>query len=134
MPTAVVAGGLESISLVQNEHLNRYMVEDPWLVEHKPEIYMSMLETAEVVAERYDVPRDAQDAFALESQRRTAAAQAAGRFDDEIVPITTDKLVVDRETGPTHHDASRSTATNATAPTPPRTLSPASAPSSRAAA
>jgi acetyl-CoA C-acetyltransferase len=102
--TAVVAGGLESISLVQNEHLNRYMVEDPWLVERKPEIYMSMIETAEVVAKRYDVPRDAQDAFALESQRRTAAAQAAGRFDDEIVPITTDKLVVDRETGARHHE------------------------------
>ena len=134
--TAVVAGGLESISLAENEHLNRYMVEDPWLVERKPEIYMSMIETAEVVSKRYDVPRDAQDAFALESQRRTAAAQAAGRFDDEIVPqrsrptswSSTAKRV------PPTTSASRSNATNATAPTPPRRLSLASAPSSRAAA
>ena len=102
--TAVVAGGLESVSLVQNEHMNQYMAQDPWLVEHKPEIFMTMIETAEVVAERYGIARDAQDAFALESQRRTAAAQAAGRFDEEIVPITTEKLVVDRATGARRHE------------------------------
>jgi len=96
---AVVAGGLDSISLVQNEHMNRHMARDPWLEEHKPEIFMSMIETAEVVARRYGISREEQDALALESQRRTAAAQDAGRFDEEIVPITTDKLVVDRETG-----------------------------------
>ena len=95
----VVAGGLESISLVQNEHMNAYEAEDPWLREHRPQIYMSMLETAEVVATRYGVGRDMQDAYALESQRRTAAAQQAGRFDAEIVPISTAKHVVDRETG-----------------------------------
>ena len=97
--TAVVAGGLESISLVQNEHMNQYMSQDPWLLEHKPEIFMSMIETAEVVAKRYSIDRESQDAFALESQRRTAAAQQAGRFDAEIVPITTQKLVTDRLTG-----------------------------------
>ena len=97
--TAVVAGGLESISLVQNEHANNYMAEDPWLLDHKPEIFMSMIATAEVVAERYGVSREVQDAFACESQQRTAAAQAAGRFDAEIVPIATEQLVTDRETG-----------------------------------
>ena len=95
----LVAGGMESISLVQNEHLNTYEVEDPWLQEHKPEIYMPMLQTAEVVAARYGVDREAQDAYALESQRRTAAAQQVGRFDAEIVPIQTTKRLVDRETG-----------------------------------
>jgi acetyl-CoA C-acetyltransferase len=97
--SAVVAGGLESVSLVQNEHMNTYMAQDPWLVEHRPEIFMTMIETAEVVAKRYGIPRELQDAFALESQKRTAAAQAAGRFDDEIVPITVDQILVDRETG-----------------------------------
>ena len=87
----VVAGGLESISLVQNEHMNGYEAQDPWLLEHKPEIFMSMLETAEVVAKRYGIGRDAQDEYALESQRRTAAAQEAGRFDAEIVAISTDE-------------------------------------------
>src|ERR1700693_5493113 len=79
--TIVVAGGLESISLVQNEHMNVYEGKDPWLEDHKPEIFMSMLETAEVVASRYGVGRDVQDEYSLESQRRTAAAQQAGRFD-----------------------------------------------------
>ncbi|MGB8876116.1 MAG: acetyl-CoA C-acyltransferase [Solirubrobacteraceae bacterium] len=97
--TAVAAGGLESVSLVQNDHFNQYMAQDPWLLEHKPEIFMSMLETAEVVAERYGVNRETQAAFALESQRRTAAAQGAGRFDAEIVPITTEMISVDRATG-----------------------------------
>ena len=95
----VVAGGLESISLVQNEHMNFYEFRDPWLGEHKPDIYLSMLETAEIVGKRYGVSREAQDEYAAESQRRTANAQEAGRFDDEIVPITTTKRVVDRESG-----------------------------------
>jgi acetyl-CoA C-acetyltransferase len=97
--TAVVAGGMESITLVQNEHLNKHMAADPWLVERKPEIFMSMIETAEVVAKRYGVSRERQDEFALESQRRTAAAQAAGRFDEEIVPISAERIVVDKATG-----------------------------------
>ena len=100
----IVAGGMESISLVQNEHPNTYEVEDPWLREHKPELYMPMLQTAEVVAARYGVDREAQDAYALESQRRTAAAQQAGRFDAEIVPIQTTKRLVDRETGAVHFE------------------------------
>jgi acetyl-CoA C-acetyltransferase len=100
--TAVVAGGVESISLVQNDHANTFMAEDPWLVEHKPEIFMTMIQTAEVVARRYGIERSDQDAFALQSQQRTAAAQTAGRFDDEIVPITTEKRVVDRESGESH--------------------------------
>jgi acetyl-CoA C-acetyltransferase len=95
----VVAGGLESISLVQNGHANTHEAEDPWLLEHKPEIFMTMLQTAEVVARRYGVSREEQDAYALESQRRTAAAQAAGRFDAEIVPIASTKRVVDPKTG-----------------------------------
>ncbi|MCP2315111.1 acetyl-CoA C-acetyltransferase [Nocardia amikacinitolerans] len=94
-----VAGGVESISLVQNDHLNLHRAADPWLVEHQPAIYMPMLHTAEIVAERYGVSREAQDEFALVSQQRTAAAQAAGRFDAEIVPLPTVKSVVDRETG-----------------------------------
>jgi acetyl-CoA C-acetyltransferase len=100
--TAIVAGGVESISLVQNDHANTFMAEDPWLVEHKPEIFMTMIETAEVVARRYGIERPDQDAFALQSQQRTAAAQTAGRFDDEIVPITTEKRVVDHESGESH--------------------------------
>jgi acetyl-CoA acetyltransferase family protein len=96
---AIVAGGLESISLVQEEHANTYMAEDPWLVEHAPAVYMPMLQTAEVVAERYGIGRDRQDAYALQSQERTAAAQEAGRFDDEIVPITTVAARHDRASG-----------------------------------
>lgn len=95
----VVAGGLECISLVQNDHMNFYEFEDPGLKQTKPDIYLTMLETAEIVADRYNVSREAQDEYAVESQRRTAAAQEAGRFDDEIVPITTTKRIVDRETG-----------------------------------
>ncbi|HYC81783.1 MAG TPA: acetyl-CoA C-acyltransferase [Solirubrobacterales bacterium] len=101
----LVAGGLESISLVQNDKMNDYMARDPWLDQHKPEIFMSMLETAEVVAGRYEIGRERQDEYALESQRRTEAAQDAGRFDAEIVPIETHKLVVDRETGDSHEEA-----------------------------
>ncbi len=90
-----VAGGLESISLVQNEHSNTWRNRSAALLERVPSIYMPMLETAEIVAERYGVSRAAQDAYALESQRRTAAAQAAGRFDAEIVPLPSLKEVAD---------------------------------------
>ncbi|MDN5715974.1 MAG: acetyl-CoA C-acyltransferase [Janibacter sp.] len=94
-----VGGGVDSISLVQNEHMNTYRSQDPWLVEHVPATYMSMLETAEVVAQRYGISRERQDEYALESQRRTAAAQEAGAFDDEIVPLTTTMLTKDKATG-----------------------------------
>ncbi len=97
--TVTVGGGGESISLVQNEHMNRYRAHDPWIKEHVPYLYMSMLETAEVVARRYGISREAQDEYALQSQQRTAAAQEAGRFDDEIVPLASIKKVMDRETG-----------------------------------
>lgn len=96
--TVTVGGGLESISLVQNEHMNDYRAGDPWIKEHIPSLYMSMLETAEIVAERYGVSRETQDEYALQSQQRTAAAQAAGRFDDEIVPLPSSMGVMDRET------------------------------------
>ena len=100
----VVAGGLESVSLVQNEHMNLHRFREPWLEEHKPEIYMSMIETAEVVATRYYITRERQDEYALLSQQRTAVAQRAGRFDAEIVPITTRKLVQDKTTGETREE------------------------------
>ena len=94
-----VGGGLESISLVQNEKMNRFRSQDPKLVEIIPQLYMSMLETAEVVAEKYGVSREAQDAYALQSQQRTAAAQAAGYLNAEIAPMTTIMQVVDKATG-----------------------------------
>lgn len=95
----VVSGGVESISLVQNEHANQYRAKDPWLEEHVPTLYMSMLETAEVVAERYGVTREQQDELAFNSQARTAEAMEEGRFDDEIVPLDSVQLVKDKETG-----------------------------------
>ncbi len=95
----VVAGGVESISLVQSNPEAVLPVRDRALESVKPAIYMSMLETAEVVARRYAVGRDAQDAYALESQRRTAAGQASGAFADELAPITTVKAVADTATG-----------------------------------
>ncbi|OWY03212.1 acetyl-CoA C-acyltransferase [Thioclava sp. IC9] len=91
-----LAGGLDSISLVQNEHWNGYRYRSPGVSDA---YYMSMIETAEVVAERYGVTRGAQDAYALQSQTRTAAAQEAGRFDAEIVPVEAVKLVKDKATG-----------------------------------
>jgi acetyl-CoA C-acetyltransferase len=100
----VVGGGVESISLVQNDHMNGYRAEDPWLVEREPAIYMPMLHTAEIVAERYGVSRDRQDEFALLSQTRTAAAQAAGRLDDEIVAMPSVQKIVDRATGEEHEE------------------------------
>jgi acetyl-CoA C-acetyltransferase len=90
-----VAGGLESISLVQNDHTNTWRNKAAPLLGSIPAIYMPMLETAEIVATRYSITREAQDEYALESQRRTAAGQAAGRFDQEIVPLTSLKEVTD---------------------------------------
>jgi acetyl-CoA C-acetyltransferase len=98
VPVAV-AGGIESISALPPEHQADMRVEDPYVRNIKPEIYMVMLDTAETVAKRYAVSREAQDEYALSSQMRTAAAQQAGRFDDEIVPVETTMLVRDRETG-----------------------------------
>ena len=86
-----IGGGVESISLVQNDKMNRFRAADPWLVKNIPQIYMTMIETAEIVAERYGVSREAQDEYALQSQQRTAEAQAEGRFDAEIVPMTIDR-------------------------------------------
>ncbi|GGE12341.1 acetyl-CoA C-acetyltransferase [Gemmobacter megaterium] len=94
----VIGGGVESVSLVQNQNIRQDHRTDPWIVEHCPDLYMTMLETAEIVADRYGIRREDQDAYALRSQQRTAAAQAAGRFDAEIVPMTTTMAVTDRQT------------------------------------
>jgi acetyl-CoA C-acetyltransferase len=94
---AIVAGGVESISCVQNE-LNQHMHREAWLTAHKPEIYWSMLETAETVASRYGISRERQDEYGVQSQQRAAAAAAAGRFNAEIVPMTVTMGVADRET------------------------------------
>ena len=101
----VVGGGLESISLVQNEHMNTHRMIDRDLVQISNNIYMPMLQTAEVVAQRYNISREAQDAYSLQSQMRTAAAQEAGKFDDEIVTTTTNMAVMDKVTKEvSHHD------------------------------
>jgi acetyl-CoA C-acetyltransferase len=100
----MVAGGVESISLVQNEHFNTFRIREPWLDAHKPDLYMSMIDTAEVVAKRYYITREAQDAYALSSQQRIAAAQQAGRLGAEIVPLTTRKIVQDKATGETREE------------------------------
>ena len=97
----VVAGGLESISLVQNDHQNEYRSEDAQALEKAPDLYMAMIDTAEVVSKRYNISREAQDEYALQSQQRTAAAQQAGRFDDEVLPCSVTKLFTDKETGET---------------------------------
>jgi len=94
-----VAGGVESVSLVQNEHFNMHRIRDPHLLETVPQVYMQMLETAENVAHRYGVSREAQDEYALQSQQRTAAAQEAGRLDSEIIPVSTVKFQKNKETG-----------------------------------
>ena len=93
-----VAGGVESISCVQNE-MNQHMAKEGWLKEHKPEIYWTMLQTAENVSKRYKIGREAQDRYGVESQQRAVAARAAGKFNDEIVPITVTMKVVDKNTG-----------------------------------
>jgi len=89
-----VAGGVEAISCVQNE-MNKHMLREAWLSEHKPELYWTMLQTAETVAKRYDISRERQDAYGVQSQQRAAAAAAAGRFAAEIVPMTTTMGVAD---------------------------------------
>jgi acetyl-CoA C-acetyltransferase len=93
----IVAGGVESISCVQNE-MNRHMHREPWLAEHRPGIYWSMLETAEAVARRHGISRERQDVYGAQSQQRAAAAQVAARFEAEIVPFTVTMGVADRET------------------------------------
>jgi acetyl-CoA C-acetyltransferase len=92
------AGGLESISCIQNQ-ANMRMLKEQWLVQHKPEIFLSMLQTAENVAKRYNIPRQAQDEYGVQSQLRAAAGARAGRFKDEIVPMTTLMAVADKDTG-----------------------------------
>jgi len=93
-----VAGGVESISCVQQE-MNRHMMTEGWLNKHKPEIYWSMLQTAEMVAKRYNIPKERMDEYGVQSQQRAAAAAAAGKFNDEIVPMTTVMGVADAKTG-----------------------------------
>ncbi len=102
VPVAV-AGGLENISLVQTT-LNRHMYKDAWLEDHVPAVYMPMIETADIVASRYGISREAQDEYALESQRRTAAGQQAGRFAEEIVPLPSVMAVTDKVTGEVRHE------------------------------
>ncbi len=95
---AAVAGGVESISLVQN-NTNTHHYHDEWIKANKPEIYWPMIDTAETVAKRYGIDRETQDEYALESQRRMAAAQQAARFKDEIVPLKATKQVTDKDSG-----------------------------------
>ena len=97
----VVAGGVESISLVQNQHMNSHKNADPHVLEKAPAVYMAMIDTAEVVSKRYGVSRESQDELSLASQQRTAAAQEAGKFADELVEMTVQKLVTNKETGET---------------------------------
>ena len=102
---ATIGGGAESISLTQNEHLNMYRFVMPALKAVKSDYYMTMLQTAQVVADRYGIGREAMDAYALQSQQRIAAAQAAGVFDNEIIPVSTEKVIVDKATGETRREA-----------------------------
>ena len=99
--TVVIAGGLESISLVQNKHKNTYRFVSEAVMAAMPTAYIQMIETAELVAGRYRISREAQDEYSLQSQQRTAAAQAAGKFNDEIVPLTAQKQLFDKEGTPT---------------------------------
>ena len=94
-----VAGGLESVSLVQNEHSNLYRSEDPKVIDLHEHMYMPMIDTAEVVAEKYSISREEQDEYALQSQQRTARAQEMGYFDDEIVPMPSTMLITNKDTG-----------------------------------
>jgi acetyl-CoA C-acetyltransferase len=100
----VVAGGLESISLVQNDHRNSFRTADPTIMARKPALYMAMLDTAEVVAKRYSISREAQDAYSLESQKRTATAQEQGKFNDEIVPVACSKAITNKDTNATTYE------------------------------
>lgn len=98
----VVAGGVESISLTQNKYFNNFRGQSEAVLARSPHMYMPMIETAEVVARRYGITREAQDGYALQSQQRVAAAWQAGRFDAEIAPLETRKLVVDKASGESH--------------------------------
>ncbi|GAB7545732.1 acetyl-CoA C-acyltransferase [Cupriavidus sp. 8B] len=98
--SAVIAGGVESITGIQ-AHPDAEKHLDPWVVRHKPDLYLPMIDTGDIVATRYKISREAQDQFAVESQRKTAAAQLAGRFAEEIVPVTTTMSVMNKETGET---------------------------------
>jgi acetyl-CoA C-acetyltransferase len=97
--STVVGGGLDSISLVQNEHMNLHRIVDEELMAMSPNIHMPMLQTAEIVGQRYGVSREAMDEYGLQSQQRTAAAYAAGKFDDELVDVTCKRIVWNKETG-----------------------------------
>jgi acetyl-CoA C-acetyltransferase len=101
----VVAGGVESISLTQNKHINTFRAQSQSVLARSPQMYMAMIETAEVVAKRYAIDREAQDHYALQSQRRVAAAYEAGRFDAELAPLPSRKAVTDKTSGETtYHD------------------------------
>lgn len=100
----VVAGGLESISLVQNKYKNSHRAVSKAVLAKSPHMYLQMIETAEIVADRYNIAREAQDQFSFQSQQRTAAAQESGKFDDEIVPMATTKSVFNRETKETTYE------------------------------
>ena len=100
----VVAGGVESISLVQNEFSNKYKSQDKLLMKNKPDIYMSMIDTAEVVANRYNISREQQDEYALQSQQRTYNAQNNGYFNDEIIPVKTTKALKNMESNQTFYE------------------------------
>ena len=97
----LVAGGMESISLTVNEHANRHMTQDDWLKANMPSVYSTMIQTAETVAKRYNISREKQDEYGTQSQQRVGAALKAGRFDQEIVPLTTQKANTNKETGQT---------------------------------
>ena len=103
--TVVVAGGVESISLTQNKHLNSFRGLSEAVLARSPHMYMAMIETAEVVARRYGITREAQDEYALQSQQRVAAAGQAGRFDAEIVPLPSRKVITDKASGETRSEA-----------------------------
>ncbi|SDH70671.1 acetyl-CoA C-acyltransferase [Pseudomonas panipatensis] len=100
-----VAGGLESISLVQNKHKNAYRNQSAAVLAKDPTAYIPMIETAEIVATRYGISREAQDAYSLRSQQLTARAQQAGRFDAEIVPFAAQRLVIDKASGESRHES-----------------------------
>ena len=95
----VVAGGIDSISLVQNDKMNHFRTPDPWIRENKPDLHLPMIDTAEVVAKRYGISREQQDEYGLQSQQRTAAGQESGAFDDEIIAMNATKMILDRATG-----------------------------------
>jgi acetyl-CoA C-acetyltransferase len=111
---AVVAGGVESISGIRSRNGTSDL--DPWIVEHKPDLYLTMIETGDIVAARYGITRAAQDEFSVESQRKTAEAQQAGRFADEIVPVTTTMAVKNKETGEISHRSATIAADNCNRP------------------